>query len=263
MLAPLWARAAETRRSSPLLSDWSAVTTAGSLDFDFERLRLPRTTVVGACARTLIIDQMVRSCCQTAPGLLLVNLGEGLDNRFGRVDNGTISCLDVDLPEVIRLRANLIGESPRRRLVASSILDTTWMDEIRPRYHTILLVAEGVLMYLFEGDVRALFSRIAERFPGAEILFDTFAPGMTRFGAGFEMGSLVGASYRWGVRHAVELETWAAGYKLIERRSVFDSHRRHFGFLLRTAARISPSVVWAHSINRMRLGNSPASLALS
>src|SRR5262249_6562489 len=155
-------------------------------------------------ARTLIIDQIVRSCCEIEPRLMLVNLGEGLDDRFGRVDNGSICCLDLDLPEGIRLRANFIDESPRRRLVGASVLETSWMDPIGTGFHTVLVVAEGVLMYLFEDDVRALFARLAKRFPGAQIVFDTLAPSISKLGGRLELGSLMDASYRWGVRHAAE-----------------------------------------------------------
>jgi O-methyltransferase involved in polyketide biosynthesis len=230
------------------------VTTAGSLDFDFSQLRLPRTTIVGVCARTLIIDQIVRSCCETDARLMLVNLGEGFDNRFQRVDNGSIACLDVELPEVARLRAGLIAESPRRRLIAASASDSTWMDAIGGGFQTVLIVAEGVLMYLSEQAVRALFAALANRFPGAHFVFDTFAPGIAKFSARFELGPLMDARYRWGVRHAAELEHWGTGYKLLERRSVFNTHRKHFGLLLRTAVRINPSLIWAHSINHYRLG---------
>ncbi|HEY1336900.1 MAG TPA: class I SAM-dependent methyltransferase, partial [Bryobacteraceae bacterium] len=216
MTVPLWARAIQTKRSSPILTDWHAVTTAGSLDFDFERLRLPATTVIGACARTAIIDGFVRKCCEADPRLMLVNIGEGLDNRFGRVDNGALCCLDLDLPEVIRLRARFAPETKRRRLIGKSVLDYSWMEEVTPEFRTVLLVAEGVLMYLRLEDVRDLFARAADRFPGSQIVFDSLSPALARFGARIEMGRDCEARYRWGIRHAADFESWVPGYKLLE-----------------------------------------------
>ena len=198
---------------------------------------------------------MVSDLCQRDPRLVLVNIGEGLDNRFARVDNGRMSCLDLDLPEVMRLRANFTPETRRRRLVPKSVLDYTWMDEVDLSDRTMVLVAEGVLMYLPPEDVRRLFSRTAERFPGTEIIFDTVAPALLRFGATAELGRGLNARYQWGVRHAAEVEDWGEGYKLQERRSVFQTHRRHFGLLVRAVTRLMPSAAWAHSVNRVRLGN--------
>ena len=255
MMVPLWARASETKRNSPILTDWTAVTTAGALDFDFDRLRLPRTTVVGACARTAIIDGIVRACCKAAPRLMLVNIGEGLDDRFGRVDNSLISCLDLDLPEVIDIRAALLPDTRRRRSISASVLDDAWMDAVGPGFDTLVLVAEGVLMYLPVEDVRALFARVAARFSGARIVFDSVAPAMARFGARLELGRSFDAQYRWGVKHAVEIEKWGTAYKLIESRSVFETYRSHFGFLVRALTRAIPETVWAHSVNHVRLGN--------
>src|SRR5262249_53825569 len=152
-------------------------------------------------ARTAIIDRMVSDLCMRDPRLVLVNIGEGLDNRFTRIDNGRISCIDLDLPEVIRLRANFAPETNRRRLVPKSVLDYTWMDEVDSRGRPFVLVAEGVLMYLPREDVRRLFARTAERFPGAEIIFDTVAPALVRFGATVELGRGLNARYQWGVKH--------------------------------------------------------------
>src|SRR5262249_6931606 len=102
---------------------------------------------------------------------------------------------------------------------------------------------------------RRLFARTAERFPGAEIIFDTVAPALVRFGATVELGRGLNARYQWGVKHAREIEAWGEGYKLHDRHSVFQTHRRHFGRLVRVVARLLPSAAWVHSVNRMRLGN--------
>ena len=254
VLAPLWARASETKRRSPILTDWYAVSTAASLDFDFEELHLSRTTSVAACARTVLIDEIVRKCCQADPRLMLVNIGEGLDNRFGRVDNGVMSCLDLDLPEVIALRAKFAPETRRRRLISKNVLDYSWMNEVGPEFETVVLVAEGVLMYLPADDVRMLFVRAAERFRGAEIVFDSLTPAMARFGPRIETGRSFGARYQWTLRHAGQIEEWGMEFKLMERRSFFQSHISHFGTWVRVFTWLVPEASWSHSINRVRLG---------
>jgi O-methyltransferase involved in polyketide biosynthesis len=258
LLAPLLARAIATRWPAPILTDWAAVSTAGALDLDPDALRLPRSTIAGACARTAIIDDVVRRLCQSDPRLLLVNLGEGLDNRFGRVDNGLLSCLDIDLPEVIRIRSDLFEETRRRRFIAVDALDPAWMREACADFRTVLLVAEGVLMYLPPADVRTLFARVAGALPGASIVFDSLSPALARFGARFELGPEFGVRYRWGIKDAREIESWGAGYRLMERISVLQMHRKHFGPCVRALTRVFPSTVWSHSVNRLHLGSSKA-----
>jgi O-methyltransferase involved in polyketide biosynthesis len=226
---------------------------AAALDFDFDALHLPRTTIVGACARTAIIDGMVRAACAAEPQLLLINIGEGLDNRFGRVDNGAITCIDLDLPEVVRIRSRILPEIPRRRLLGRSVLDTGWMEKIGA-FRTVLLVAEGVFMYLPEADVRFLFAQLAERFPGMELIFDSVMPAMVKAGARFELGRRLEARYLWGIRHAKEVESWGPGYRLIERRSVLETYGPRFGPGVRLVSKILPVIRWAHSINKVRLG---------
>lgn len=51
------------------------------------------------------------------PEGLVVNLGAGLDTRFYRLDNGTITWIDIDLPEVVAFSPEPI----RRRLTPDLI----------------------------------------------------------------------------------------------------------------------------------------------
>ncbi len=53
-----------------------------------------------------------------------------MDTRFHRVDNGQAHFFDLDLPEVIRFKRNYVEESPRYRLIASSVFDYAWMDQV-------------------------------------------------------------------------------------------------------------------------------------
>ncbi|MEM6900873.1 MAG: class I SAM-dependent methyltransferase, partial [Pseudomonadota bacterium] len=56
-----------------------------------------------------------------------------------------------------------------------SALNTVWMDEI-PKGLTPFISMMGLLMYFTRDEVTTLLTTIAERFPGAEIFFDTIPP---------------------------------------------------------------------------------------
>jgi O-methyltransferase involved in polyketide biosynthesis len=139
-----------------------------------------------------------------------VNLGCGLDTTFERVDNGTLSWYDLDLPDVIALRIQYIPEGPRREFIACSVLDDRWMDHVKIA-DAALFVAAGVLYYFEEAQVKALLSKLADRFPGCELVFDGCSPRGLRIankkvieGGGMDAS----AQLRWGVSKATQIYEW-------------------------------------------------------
>lgn len=82
---------------------------------------------------------------------------------------------DVDLPEVVELRRELYAESDRYRMIAASVTAQEWLDEI-PADRPVLIIAEGLLMYLREREVAQLLRRLTGRFSSGELVFDGIAP---------------------------------------------------------------------------------------
>lgn len=178
LFIPLAGRAAQARRKRPLLDDPMAVRIIESVDFDTDRYadRGDWITVV----RTLTFDRWVRGFLDEHPQGTVVELGCGLNTRFERVDNGSLHWLDIDLPDTIELRSKFFADNDRRTTIAASALDTSWYDAVAAAPGPYCFVAEGVLVYLPEEDVRALLARLAVRFPGALIGFDSYRNAMLR-----------------------------------------------------------------------------------
>ena len=65
---------------------------------------------------------------------VVVNVGCGLDTRFQRIGGGKAVFFDMDLPEVIALRRELIPEQPGNAYIAASLLETGWMDDLLRRH---------------------------------------------------------------------------------------------------------------------------------
>jgi Leucine carboxyl methyltransferase len=168
----LWAlhnRATEAGRGDCILVDPDSVRIRNAIDYDFAgRFGDP----VGSLAvRAAEIDRALRRWLERHPDGFVVSLGEGLETQVRRVDNGCVRWLSVDLPEAIRLRERFLAPTDRFRHIGVSALDVTWMDAVDPS-SGVFIVAQGMLMYLELEAVHQLFSRIADRFPGAEIVFD-------------------------------------------------------------------------------------------
>ena len=179
---PLAARARETRKKRPLLRDPKAVEIVGSVDFDLAPIA-PGPTALVVTLRTLIMDWWVRRFLAEHPGGTVIELGTGLNTRFERTDNGTAHWIDLDLPDTIELRRRFFADTGRRQMLAASLIDEDWLAAVEQRPAPYFFASDGVLVYLSEADVTGMLARIAGRFPGAMVAFDTYTTRDVRPGA--------------------------------------------------------------------------------
>jgi O-methyltransferase involved in polyketide biosynthesis len=169
MLWSLHHRASEARRPDGVIVDPESVRIETAINYDFEgNFGTPRGSLA---ARAAEIDRTLRAWLALHPDGMVVSLGEGLETQARRVDNGRMRWLSVDLPDAIRLRERFLAPTNRFRHIAASALDPAWMDEVDSS-SGVFIVAQGLLMYLDPGMVGQLFAAIADRFPGADFVFD-------------------------------------------------------------------------------------------
>jgi O-methyltransferase involved in polyketide biosynthesis len=170
---PLVARARETERKRPLLLDPKAAELMRRIDFNAATFDqgVAATLVV---LRTMIFDWWVCQFLAGHPGGTVVELGTGLNTRFERTDNGSVHWIDLDLPDTIALRRRFFDDTGRRRMLAASLLDEDWLTAVERLPGPYFFVSDGVLTYLREDEVTAFLARIAARFPGAMLAFDTY-----------------------------------------------------------------------------------------
>jgi len=168
----LWAlhnRAAEARRADGAIVDPACLHIHGSIDYDFgARFGDPSGSLA---VRAAAIDEVLRRWLLIHPDGVVVSLGEGLETQLHRVDNGRMRWLSVDLPEAISLRQCFLPATERFRHLAISAAEPAWMDAVDPS-EGVFIIAQGLLMYLDPARVGGLLCRIADRFPGAELVFD-------------------------------------------------------------------------------------------
>ena len=178
MLWPLWNRAVEKSRRAPLIDDPLAVGLIDRIDYDFAG-RFGKPSVMHAI-RARHSDDLIRDyLAQGEEPRTVVALGDGLETQFWRVDDGHVRWLSIDLPEAIAVRRRLLPDHPRAATIAASALDPAWLDAV-PRDPPPFITASGLLMYFEQPDVVALLTRLAARFPGAELFFDTIPPYISR-----------------------------------------------------------------------------------
>jgi methyltransferase (TIGR00027 family) len=221
LLFPLYVRAIETQRPDAILKDDKALALVQQESFNFSRIQHAphdEETMLAVLLRNREFDRCTRDYLSHFPDAVVVHIGCGLDARFERVDNGKVEWYDLDLPEVIALRRKFIGgEGKRYHLLAHSMFDSAWLNEVsfypqRP----FLFLAEGVLMYFEESQVRSFVLMLRDHFPGAELVFDAFSPFFVWANNRRVARTGFGARCHWNLKHGKDLETWGADIQLLD-----------------------------------------------
>lgn len=222
MLATVHLRALDNRSERPLLGDRWADEVVQRIDFDFAKFRPNDRYAASVALRARSIDEWTRQALR--PGTTVLHLGCGMDSRYERVaPPDDVQWYDIDQPDVIDLRKRFFSESPQRRTVPSSVTAPDLLDGI-PGDRPVLVVAEGLLMYLSEPDVLALLRRITRHFPSGELVFDamsTLAVRMTNRANPIVKNA--GARLDWGIDDPRTLEARVPGLQLVAEWSYTDA----------------------------------------
>jgi len=219
LMIPLYFRAMESQRPDALVRDPKAVELVGQLDYDFSGVQRLKDEQVNYLLRMREFDRQARAFLAEHPAGVIVDLGCGLDTRFERVDNGKVEWYGLDLPEVIELRKELLDETPRSHFIECSVLDFSWMDALSGQAGKhFLFLAEAMLVYLEEANVRRLVQALTKRFPGAELVCDAYSPVVVRF----HPRPPDMPRPCWGLKDDRDVEAWAPGIRLLSQWNYFD-----------------------------------------
>ena len=252
LLIPLYFRALESQRPDALVRDPKAVELVGQLDYDFSGIQKMKNEQVNFLLRMREFDRQARAFLVEHPNGVIVDLGCGLDTRFERIDNGQGVWYGLDVPEVIELRKELLPETPRSRYIGSSVLDFSWMDALKGQSgRPILFLAEAMLVYLEEADVKRLVQTLAGRFPGAELVCEAYSPVVIRL----HPRPAAVAQPHWGLKDDREVEAWASGIRLLSRWYYFDQPEPRLGTF--RLMRYIPFLARMVRIVHYRLGETP------
>jgi O-methyltransferase involved in polyketide biosynthesis len=224
---PLLGRAKEFERKDPLVKDRYAYELVKEIDLIESIPSIPMASVMlrSMAVRACHIDRNLTDFLQKYPHATIVNLGAGLDTTFHRLDNGKMYWYDIDLPESVCLRKQLISESRRNKFIAKSVLDKTWYSDIEIRGQKVLFLASGILLYLDAYDIKRLFIDLINEFPQSEILFDCMSKYMvwaTNLLVVKRRNSRqVMAPVKWGINSIKEINNWSDKIQIIDDYQLF------------------------------------------
>ena len=101
----------------------------------------------------------------------MVNLGCGLDSTGRVCDNGSCKIYNLDYPDVIAVRNELLPAGEREENIPCDLNDTAWFSQIDASGGAVFF-ASGVFYYFLTEQVKALVQRMADAFPGGVMVFD-------------------------------------------------------------------------------------------
>lgn len=229
LLVPLACRALESSRPDAIIHDPRAVEVYNALDGSRDFLMgMHGHDIFASVMRVRQFDTFARSFLARNPGGLVVDIGCGLDTRFDRLDDGQLTWLGVDLPEVIQLRRQWLPDVERCKTLSRSMLDLPWLDEVGAQNQPVIFLAEGIFPYFSTAEIKPLVLEMALRFPAGELVFDALSPFMA-WVHNRESSVLKrsGTAVRWDARDPAELQIW--GLHLLERWGYFDKPEPRLG----------------------------------
>jgi O-methyltransferase involved in polyketide biosynthesis len=219
LLIPLYGRAVETGKPRPILRDPRAVEMVEAIDYDFARFD-GGPSLLGTVLRTALIDTWVDTFLAEHPAGTVVEIGAGLNTRFERLDNGQLRWIDLDLPDSMALRRRFFTETDRRAMLVGSVLDEDWVAAVKASPGPYFFVAEAVLLYLPEPQVRRALEIIAGNFPGARLVLDTTGSWIIANQHRHDSLKKVDAKMVWACDDPRELERWGLGLRTLESRDL-------------------------------------------
>ena len=242
----LYAKAIETEKKDPLITDTTACQLVEKIDYDFFKYKNKTASSVGVALRASHFDNVAKQFIDKQANPVVVLIGCGLDTRKQRTGGIADKAVfyELDIEEVIDIRKQLLSATANEHYIASSMLATEWMDELLAKHPdgNFIFIIEGVLMYFNEAENKLLFTELAKRFRGAEIHFDMLNKWMSANSSMHDTVSKTNATFKFGVSDDKEIEKWHPRLQH-QRTWLFSEFKgwRRMGFILSTLMSIIPA----------------------
>ena len=177
LILPLYSRKLCTELYPNLYRDETAVSLINEIDYDFSEAEknsrglMQRFSSLEVAMRQNDLAFEVRDYLKIHPNAAVVNLGCGLDNTGRACDNGSCKIYNLDFPDVIAVRNELLPAGDREENIPCDLNNTEWFSKIDASGGAVFF-ASGVFYYFLTEQVKALVQGMADAFSGGMLVFD-------------------------------------------------------------------------------------------
>ncbi len=229
-LIPVAIRASETLRKNARIHDDIAVQIIRQLETDtapFDKF----FSHEGVISRTIMLDRMLNTFIKEHPDAVIVNLGAGFDDRFSRVDNGTISWFDIDLPDSIAARKKVFSARDRVTMIAGNILTDEWTAQVKAevlrKNAPVLFLAEGLFMYFSLEEIGSFLTVLKTNFASGTLIAEMNNPLMVKNQKLHDTVKATNAVFRSGTKSGKELCALCNGIRFVGEHSLNEEMKKY------------------------------------
>ena len=177
LIIPLYSRKLCSELYPNIYRDETAVRLMDEIDYDFSnaeknsRSLMQRFGSLEVAMRQNDLAFEVRDYLKAYPTAAVVNLGCGLDGTGRACDNGSCKIYNLDFPDVIAVRNELLPVGEREKNIPCDLNDIEWFTKIDASNGAVFF-ASGVFYYFLTEQVKAMVQKMADAFPGGVLVFD-------------------------------------------------------------------------------------------
>ena len=177
LIIPLYSRKLCSELYPNIYRDETAVRLMDEIDYDFSNAEknssslMQRFGSLEVAMRQNDLAFEVRDYLKAHPKAAVVNLGCGLDGTGRACDNGSCKIYNLDFPDVIDVRNELLPAGEREKNIPCDLNDTEWFTKIDASNGAVFFAA-GVFYYFLKEQIKALVQAMADAFPDGVLVFD-------------------------------------------------------------------------------------------
>lgn len=234
-ILPLLCRAVVSERNDPAFNDPMAVLCLEKLlsiasEEEKKRILHWRKKYTGINTRDVnarimtvrTFDRITSKYISDNPGCTVINLACGFDTRFWRIEADKCKYIELDLPEMIALKREILQNYLTYELIGCSVLDPSWIDEVTASGSSnFLLLAEALFYYLPKPDVTRILQVISHKFDHSQLVLETapekYTKGLWKWLIQLESRAWdIDVSIVSGINNPREIESYANSFKVID-----------------------------------------------
>ena len=171
--------------------------------------------------RVETFDSIANLFISNNPKCTVINLGCGFDTRFWRIEKKDCRFVEIDFPEVVALKRELLKDQLDYELIGCSVLDAAWIDQVITNGNSnFLLLAEGLFMFLPEQDVKNLLQLLARKLIRSQLVVEMahekWTKGFWKMIFALQAGVWgLDVSMAFGIKDPLDIESYGNGLKVL------------------------------------------------
>lgn len=177
LFIPLYGKA-KVSRQGIILKDSMAEKIWNAEAFEVHGKSKSKWLTYNMAMRAKIFDDWVEKMLAQNPDALVLHIGSGLDSRAFRIAAPYTSWIDGDFQEVLETRKKYYFENDRYKMMAFDASESEMVEKL-PGAKTVIVVFEGISMYLRNEELNAFVRALDKKYPQVHMLLDVY----TVFGA--------------------------------------------------------------------------------